>query len=67
MDKVKGYLFHGNISVFSGLAQYCHIIQGYRPMRCVTDDMILERRIEEEEEVGTEKRGDAVPKCIVLS
>lgn len=70
MDNVEGYLFHGicalclkNISIFSGPAQYCHIIQGCRPMRCVTDEMILERRIEEEE-VGTEERGDAVPKCI---
>lgn len=35
-------------------------------MRRVTDEMILERRIDEEE-AGTEKRGDAVPKSIVLS
>lgn len=35
-------------------------------MRCVTDEMNLKRRIEEEE-ASSEKRGDAVPKCIELS
>lgn len=72
MDNVEGYLSHRigtlpikNISIFNGLA-HCHIILGCRPMRCVTDETILEKRIEEEE-AGTEERGDAVPKCIVLS
>ena len=54
-----GTLGMKNISIFGGPAQYCHIILGCRPMRCVTDEMILERRLEVEE-VGTEKGGDAV-------